>query len=239
MLAAIYTTERRTKMGAEVTFASEAGSKLAGYVSEPGGTGKAGGVVVIQEWWGVNDHIKSVCDRFAQAGFVGIAPDLYHGKRPATKEEAATMMRELDTKRAVAEIGETAAYLESVPRCNGKVAVVGFCLGGALALAASRHVDGLAAVVAFYGIPALPLDEYTKVTVPIQAHFAKKDDWAKASVAEEIQQRVRSGGGRMDLFVYDAGHAFMRATDPQVHDAASARLAWERTVEFFGKHLHR
>lgn len=225
-------------MTTQVKFASKAGGQLEGALAEPAGQGKAGGIVVVQEWWGVNDHIKSLCDRFAQAGFVALAPDLFHGKLPATEKEAGQTLGALDKKKAVSEVGDAAAFLRGHARCNGKVAVVGFCMGGGLAFAAALSVDRLAAAVPFYGLPDAPTDEFAAVTrVPIQAHFAKKDDWAKASVAEDIQKKVRSGGGQMDLYVYDAGHAFMRATDPQKYDAPSAKLAWERAIEFLKKHL--
>jgi carboxymethylenebutenolidase len=224
-------------MSIQVKFASRAGGTLDGALAEPPGSGKAGGVVVIQEWWGLSDHIKSLSDRIAQAGFLALAPDLFHGKLPATVDEAAKTMNTLDKKKAVAEIGDAVAFLREHPRSSGKIATIGFCMGGALTFEAARYVDGLAAAVPFYGLPAVPLDSFAKVRVPIQAHFAKRDDWAKASVAEEIQKIVRSGGGQMDLFVYDAGHAFARDTDPNVHDPASTKLAWERAVEFLKKHL--
>ncbi len=185
----------------------------------------------------MTDHIKALCDRFAEAGFLALAPDLYHGKMARTKEEAGQMMGALDMKKAVAEIGAAAAKLKTDPGCNGRVAVVGFCMGGALTLAAACGLEGLAAAVPFYGLPQMPMEAYARVKTPLQAHFAKKDDWAKPSIAEEIQKSVRSGGGQMDLFVYDAGHAFMRSTDPEAYDAASARLAWERATEFLKKHL--
>jgi carboxymethylenebutenolidase len=224
-------------MATHVNYVSKAGDKREGSLSEPAGAGRAGGLVVVQEWWGISEHIKSVCDRFAQAGLLALAPDLFHGKRPKTQDEAAQTMAALDKKQAVAEIGEAVLMLMSHARCNGKVAVTGFCMGGGLTLGAARYVDGIAAAVPFYGLPDLPMGEYANIRVPIQAHFAKKDDWAKASIAEEIQRKVRSGGGHMDLFVYDAGHAFMRSTDPQVYDAESARLAWDRATEFLKKHL--
>jgi carboxymethylenebutenolidase len=147
------------------------------------------------------------------------------------------MMGALDSRKAVSEIASAVARLKADPECNGRVAVVGFCMGGALTLAAACAVDGLAAAVPFYGLPQLTMDAYAKVKAPVQAHFAKKDDWAKASVAEEIQKSVRSGGGQMDLFVYDAGHAFMRWTDPAVYDGTNAGLAWERAIAFLKRHL--
>jgi carboxymethylenebutenolidase len=224
-------------MATQVKVTTHEGRELEGALATPAGTGKVGGVVVVQEWWGLNDHIKALCDRFAQAGFVSLAPDLYHGKLARTKEEAGQMMGALDTKTAVAEIGHAVAKLKSEARCNGRVAVVGFCLGGALTLAAACALDDIAAAVPFYGVPGLPMAAYAKVKAPVQAHFAKRDDWAKAPIAEEIQRQVRAGGGQMDLFVYDAGHAFMRSSDPEVYDADSARVAWDRAIEFLTKHL--
>jgi carboxymethylenebutenolidase len=224
-------------MSTQVKFASKTGGQLEGALAEPADQGKAGSLVVIHEWWGLSDHLKALCDRFAQAGFLALAPDLFHGKRPATQEEAGKTMMQLDRKKAVAEIGDAVAFLKGHAHGNGKVAVIGFCMGGALTFASARYVDGLAAAVPFYGLPDLPIDEFAKVRVPIQAHFARRDDWAKASVAEDIQRKVRSGGGQMDLYVYEAGHAFMRTTDPQVYDAANSKVAWERAIDFLKKHL--
>jgi len=224
-------------MATHVKYASAAGGQLDGALAMPGGTGKAGGVVVVQEWWGVNDHIESQCDRFAGAGLLALAPDLYHGKIAKTKAEAGQMMGALDTKKAVAEIGDAVARLRSDPQCNGRVAVVGFCMGGALTLASACSLRDIAAAVPFYGLPQLPMTAYAGVKAPVQAHFARNDDWAKASVAEEIQRQVRAGGGEMDLFVYDAGHAFMRSSDPEVYHPDSAKIAWERATAFLAKHL--
>jgi carboxymethylenebutenolidase len=220
-----------------VSFASKAGGQIEGALAEPSGSGKAGGVVVIQEWFGLSGDITTMCERFAQAGFLAIAPDLYHGKRPQTDDEAAAAMGALDMKKAVAEIGDAVAFLGAHSRSNGKVAVVGFCLGGALAFAAARNFERLAAAVPFYGTPHVAPDEFAKVRVPIQAHFAKNDDWAKASVAEEIQKSVRGGGGTMDLHVYDGGHAFMRASNPAKYHEPSAKLAWPRVVDFLKQHI--
>jgi carboxymethylenebutenolidase len=224
-------------MATHLEYASTTGERLAGAHATPSGTAKVGGVVVVQEWWGLNEHIASLCDRFAQAGFVAFAPDLYHGKIAKTKEEAADMMAALDMKKAVAEIGEAVAKVKGDARCNGRVGMVGFCLGGALTLATASSLEGLAAVVPFYGVPQLAMSAYAKIKAPIQAHFAKNDDWAKPSIAEEIQRQVRAGGGQMELFLYDAGHAFMRSTDPQVHHPESARLAWTRAIAFLDEKL--
>ena len=223
-------------MATRITFSSSAGGGLEGALAQPAGSGKAGGLVVIQEFWGLSAEMENKCDRFAEAGLLALAPDLFHGKLPANKGEAAQAMAALDRTKAVGEIGDAVARLRADPRCNGKVALTGFCLGGALAFAAACKLEGLAAVVPFYGVPDMPMDSYARVKAPIQAHFAKRDDWAKASIAEEIQKNVRAAGGAMDLYVYEAGHAFMRASDPQVYDSASAPVAWDRAIAFLRQH---
>jgi carboxymethylenebutenolidase len=219
-----------------IAIPSSGGSELYGCLAEPAGAGTAGAVVVVQEWWGLTPEIESKCDLFAAEGLLALAPDLFHGKRPANKAEAAQAMAALDTTNAVREIGDAVDRLRAHPRCNGKVAVTGFCMGGALTFAAACRLDGLAAAVAFYGLSQLPMEVLAKAKAPIQAHFAKRDDWAKASVAEQIQKAVRTAGGTMDLYVYEAGHAFMRASDPEVYEPESARVAWGRAIGFLGAH---
>jgi carboxymethylenebutenolidase len=223
-------------MSTMVKFSSKAG-QLSGAIAEPAGTAHVGGLVVIQEWHGLNDQMKGKVDRFAKEGFLALCPDLYHGKVASNDQDAATLMNQLDWGKAVPEIGAAAAYLRGHARSDGKVAVLGFCMGGALAFAAALNVDGLACAVPFYGLPQISPDQLAKIRIPVQAHFAKRDEWAKASVAEEIQKKIRAAGGHMDLYVYDAGHAFMRETDPSKYDAPSAKLAWERTLDFLRKHL--
>lgn len=224
-------------MSTQVKFATKVGGQVEGALAEPAGASKVPGLVVVQEWWGINAHMKSLCDRLAQEGFLAVAPDLFHGVLPSTTEQAAQTMGALDKKKAVSEVGDAVAWLKTQPRCTGKVGVIGFCLGGALTFAAARYVEGLSAAVPFYGLPEIAPNDFGSVRVPIQAHFGKKDDWAKASVAEQIQKSVRAGGGQMDLFVYDAGHAFMRVGDASVHDEPSAKVAWKRAVEFLKSHL--
>lgn len=217
-------------------FSSKAG-QLSGAIAEPASAAKVGGVVVLQEWHGLNDQMKGKVDSFAKEGFVALCPDLYHGKVATNDQDAATLMNQLDWGRAIQDIAGATAHLRGHARCNGKVGVLGFCMGGALAFAAALNVEGLACAVPFYGLPQIPPDQLAKIHVPVQAHFAKTDEWAKASVAEEIQKKMRAAGGHMDLYVYDAGHAFMRETDPSKYDATSAKLAWERTLDFLRKHL--
>jgi carboxymethylenebutenolidase len=220
-----------------VAFASPKGSNVQGELAEPTGTGKLPGVVIVQEWWGVNDHVRSLAERLAEAGFFVVAPDLYDGKVTKDADEAARWMGELDTFAAVDKIAGAAAFLREHPRASGKVGVMGFCLGGALSFAAACHVEGLSAVVPFYGVPAPEKVDYGKVTAPILAHFAKNDEWATVAKAEAIKAKLEGRGHPMELCVYDAQHAFMNDTRPEVYDAASAKLAWDRSLAFLQKHL--
>jgi len=221
-----------------VAITSSTGQTIEAVLAEPAGQSRVGGLVVLHEWWGLNSQIEDTCARFAELGLLVVAPDLYHGKRPETPQHASSLALSLDRQKAMLEIGAAVAFLRSHARCNGKVGVTGFCLGGAIAFECARVLDGIHAVVPFYGIPRrLALDTYAGVRVPIQAHFARNDDWAKVSDAEEIERTVRAGGGQMELLVYDAKHAFMRSMDKHVYHPACAELAWRRASEFLKAHL--
>ena len=224
-------------MTVPVTFPSKTGQPIKGILAEPRGSARIGSVLVLYEWWGITRQIEETCDRFAEHSFLSVAPDLYHGKRPETAQHASCLAIGLDRDKAMSEIDAAAAFVRSHPRSNGRVGVAGFCLGGAFAFGCARQL-GIEAAVPFYGVPMrVPLEEYASVRVPIQAHFARNDDWAKLGDAEAIQRTVRAAQGEMDLFVYDAGHAFMRSHDKHVYDAASATLAWSRAIEFLTMHL--
>ena len=209
-----------------------------GALAEPGGTAKVGAVVVIQEWHGINDEMRAKVDRFATEGFLALAPDLYHGKCAKNDDDAGKLMSALDFGKAVGEIGAAVQYLKEQPRSNGKVGVLGFCLGGALTFATAANVPGIACAVPFYGVPDISKLDFSKVTAPILAHFAGHDDWASPDKARKIQKGLQALGKSMELHVYDgAGHAFMRQSDPAKYHEASAKLAWERTLAFLKRHL--
>jgi carboxymethylenebutenolidase len=214
-----------------VTFPSSAGEASGVLVTPELGAaaGKPPGVVVLQEWWGVNDQIQSVAQRYADAGFAAIVPDLYHGQVAKDAEEAGRMMKALDFGKAVQEIAGAVAFLRE--RSNGKVAVTGYCLGGALALASAVNIRGLAAIVPFYGLPG-DLD-WSKVDAPVQAHFAQHDDWATVAGAQKIKDAVKVP---MELHVYDAEHAFCNDRRPEVFNPEAAKQAWGHAVAFVRTH---
>jgi carboxymethylenebutenolidase len=200
-------------------------------VEVPSGEGKAPGVVIIHEWWGVNEQITTTAKRWAEEGFVAIVPDLYHGRVAKNADEAGAMMNALDFPKAVQQIGATIEKLRAHPRCAGKVAVTGYCMGGALSFATAVNVRGLAAVVPFYGLPG-DLD-WSKIDAPVQAHFAQHDDWATVAGAQKIKDAVKVP---MELHVYDAQHAFCNEKRPEVYNADAARQAWGRAVAFIRQH---
>jgi len=182
--------------------------------------------------------MRSKIERFASEGYLAIAPDLYHGKVATNDDEAGKLMNALDFGRAVGEIGSAAQWLKEQPRSNGKVAVLGFCLGGALSFRRGGERPRSSG-----GRPLLRrarslADRSRPVTAPILAHFAETDAWASPDKARAIQKELQAKGKPMELHVYQgAGHAFMRSGDPTKYHEASAKLAWERTLAFLKTHL--
>jgi carboxymethylenebutenolidase len=224
-------------MSKRVSFTAKSGA-AEGEIAEPSGSGKTGGLIVLQEWHGVNEEMKQKVAKFAAEGFVALAPDLYHGKVAKNDEEAGRLMGQLDWGKAIGEIAGAVQFLKEHPRSNGKVGVLGFCMGGALAFASAASIPGLAAAVPFYGIPDTSKFDWSKVSAPVQAHFAGIDEWASPEKGRALAKQIEGAGKSIELHVYDgAGHAFMRATDPSKYHEASSKKAWERTLAFLHQHL--
>jgi carboxymethylenebutenolidase len=214
------------------------GHTASGYLAVPL-SGQGPGTLVLQEWWGLVDHIKEVCDRFAQAGFVALAPDLYHGQATKSPDEAGKLFMALNIARTGADLRGAAAVLLARPAVTStRVGVVGFCMGGQLALyAGSQYPERVGAVVDFYGIhPNVRIDA-AKLRVPVQAHFAKRDNSVKEADARALVERIVAAGGNIEAFYYDADHAFFNDTRPTVYEKSCASQAWERTLAFLQKHL--
>jgi carboxymethylenebutenolidase len=207
---------------------------MADYLALPHPDGRHGAIVVLHEWWGVNDQIRSIADRWASQGFVALVPDLYDGRVATTSADAEALMKALDFEQAMQTIAAAVASLRTHERSNGKVAISGYCMGGALAFAAATRVRELAAVAPFYGLP--PAADWSKVDAPIQAHFAAHDDWATVAGAQKIESALAARGASMELHVYDAQHAFCNDRRPEVFDPDAAAQAWERTLAFVRSH---
>lgn len=213
------------------------GRKAAADLALPEGAGRAPAVIVVHEWWGLNDDMRRMAERFAAEGFVALSVDLFGGRVAADAGEAMALVQAMKTPEAMDVVRGAVSFLGEHPRGGGKIGVTGFCLGGAMALAAACSVEGLSAAVPFYGIPLPQHADYSRVRIPIQGHYAEKDGIIPTEKPRAVEAAVRAGGGDMQLFLYDAGHAFMRERDAAVYDEPSARLAWSRAVEFFREKL--
>lgn len=224
-------------MTTKVEFQSGSGQAATGELGLPPGEGKAGALIVFPEWWGLNDHMRSIVDKFASAGFVTLCIDLYDGVTTKDAGEAQKLMGALDFGKALDRAQGAFEYLKAHPRSNGKVAATGFCLGGALTFAAATKIPDLAAAVPFYGIPDPSKVDYDAVKAPILAHFSSTDQWAKPELAAALRDKLNAAGKSMQLEVYDAEHAFVNDTRPEVYSPENAKLALDRTMAFLKKHL--
>ena len=225
-------------MGEIVEFPST-GTSGQGYLAVPD-SGSGPGVVVIQEWWGLVDHIKDLCDRFAAEGFVALAPDLYRGEKTTEPDEAGKLMMTMNIERAAKDM--SGAVDEVAKRGGGNaVGVVGFCMGGGLALMiGANRPDLVKAVAPFYGL--IPWEgaqpDYTKMTAAVQGHYAEKDDYFNPEAVAGLDQQLEAAGVDHELFIYPgADHAFFNDTRPEVYDADAAATAWDRTLAFFRSKL--
>lgn len=218
-------------MGDLIAFKSNGGT-CTGYVAGSDGPG----VVVIQEWWGLNDHIKDVVDRVAAEGFVALAPDLYHGESATEPDGAGKLMMALNLAEAGKDMSGAIDVLQERTG-RAKVGVVGFCMGGGLALvAACQRPDAVAAVAPFYGlIPwASAQPDWSALTAKVEGHYAEKDGYFTPENASALQAQLRDLSKVATLHVYaGADHAFFNDTRPEVYDAAAAATAWDRTIELF------
>ena len=223
-------------MGTNITFKRADGRDVGGYLANAAHSG-APGVIVVQEWWGLQDQIKGMCDRFAAAGFDALAPDLYNGVVvPYHDTDAANKeMSSLDFIDATEQTVRGAAqYLK---RNGAKVGLTGFCMGGAVTIIGACRVPELTAAVAFYGIPPAGVAPAADVAIPLQGHFANKDDWCTPALVDDFERALKDAGKAAEIFRYDADHAFLNEQRVSVHDRKQAELAWSRAISFFQLHL--
>ena len=206
-----------------------------GYLALPP-SGSGPGVLVIQEWWGLTDHIADVTDRLAAEGFVALAPDLYGGRTTHDAEEAGRLMTELPVDQAARDLGGAVDFLlghEAVT--SSTVGAVGFCMGGGFVLLlAAQQGDRVSAAVPYYGVgPAVP-KTYEGLTAAVQGHYGTRDDFYPADDAKaQAEQIRRESGAEVEFHFYDAGHAFHNDTNKLgTYSPDDARTAWTRTVEF-------
>jgi len=222
-------------MGELVRFASNGGTAT-GYLAKPAG-GKGPGVIVLQEWWGLVPHIKEVADRFAEAGFVALAPDLFHGESTKSPDEAGRLLMALDIDTTEKDLAGAVKFLRT-HASGSKVGVVGFCMGGQLALFAATKNADVAACVDFYGIHPKVQPKFDDLHGPVLGFFGAKDAMVTPEVATALQKAIEAAGKKATFFIYeDAGHAFFNDHRPEAHNPVRAKEAFEKTVTFLKAEL--
>ena len=223
-----------------VTFPSNGGTAH-GYLAVPE-SGNGPGLIVIQEWWGLTDHIADVCNRFAREGFVALAPDLFGGRTTHDEAEAQSLAGQLSPAEAVRDLAGAVDFLLAQPAVTGDaVGVVGFCMGGSFVLhLAARAGAKVAAAVVFYGFLQGGAD-YSGVRAAVQGHFGEQDQAIPADHARAVLEQVRTQASvPVQVHFYDAGHAFFNDENLiGTYNEDAAKLAWSRTVEFLRSALAR
>ncbi len=229
-------------MGRMMSFQRPDGQSVAGYLAEPSAGAAAPGVVVIQEWWGLNAQIKGVAERLAAAGYRALVPDLYRGKIALEANEAEHLMKGLDFAAAAGQdIRGAVQHLKASG--SAKVGVTGFCMGGALTLLSAAQVAELDAAVVWYGYPPLDFLDPTKIKAPLMAHWGTLDSVFPIATVDELERRLRAAQVAFEFHRYTAKHAFANEGADDTHlpylksDPQAAELAWRRTDQFLAQHL--
>lgn len=220
-----------------ITFQRPDGASVEAYVVEPADPKNAPGVVVIQEWWGLDDEIKNVANRLAKAGYRALVPDLYRGKLALEANEAEHLMNGLNFGDAASQdIRGAVQYLKATG--SAKVAVTGFCMGGALTILSAGLVPECDGTVVWYGYPPLEYVDASAIKKPMLAHWALHDEFFLIAGVDQLEEKLKAAGVTYDFQRYDTKHAFAnpksdsRGLPPLQYNSAAAELAWERTLTF-------
>ncbi|MFO1111601.1 MAG: dienelactone hydrolase family protein [Bradyrhizobium sp.] len=224
-------------MGKDITLTASDGFKLGGYRAEPAGASK-GAIVVIQEIFGVNHHIRSVCDRVAAEGYVAIAPSIFDRTQPNfqcgyTPDEIANARKFIANPDWPAMLRDTQAAIDAV-KDVGPIGIVGFCLGGSIAYAAATKLSGLSAAVGYYGGAIVRFAD-DKPKVPTQLHFGEKD----AGIPLTDVETIKSKRPEVEVFVYPGAQHGFHCDERASYDKVSADIAWPRSLAFFAEHMKK
>jgi carboxymethylenebutenolidase len=230
-------------MARSIQFKRPDGASTPGFLAEA--AQPVGAVVVIQEWWGLNDQIRGVAERFASAGFTALVPDLYRGKNTVEEEEANHLKSDLDFADAASQdIRGALQHLKGLKQGSGKVGLTGYCMGGALTWLAAQQSPEADAAVVWYGMPPVQAIAPDRLKLPVQAHWAEQDEFFAIDQVDALEQKLKKAGVDYEGHRYLARHAFANevAQGPgriakTQYDAAWAQQAWDRTMRFFGRHL--
>jgi carboxymethylenebutenolidase len=234
--------ERRNEMGQMTSYKRPDGKSVNGYLAEPASGAKAPGLVVIQEWWGMNDQIKGVAERLAKAGYRALVPDLYRGKVTVEAKEAEHLMKGLDFGDAAGQdIRGAVQHLKSTG--SAKVGVTGFCMGGALTVLSACNVPEMDAGVIWYGYPPLEYVDASKIKAPLLGHWALHDHAFAISGVDALEKKLKDANVKCEFHRYDAKHAFANETADErklaivQYNPEAAKVAWDRTMDFLAKTL--
>jgi len=224
-----------------IQFSSD-GFTIKAFLARPAeASGRSPAVIILHEWWGLNDHIKEIARRFAQAGFAAAALDLYSrlgSKVTKDATEAAQLMNALSSQWALRDFNAATNHLKALPFIEPlELGVVGFCMGGTLALTMATHNSDLKAAAVFYGqVP--PIETLDSLLCPVLYHYGAKDGWVTKQEVDRLAQGLAQYGKPGEVVTYpNADHAFFNDTRPEVYRKEDAERAWHRTLEFFEKHL--
>lgn len=229
-------------MGSHIQYHRPDGQSVSAYLAEPEQGPHQPAVVVIQEWWGLDDQIKAVADQLAAAGYRALVPDLYRGKLALEAKEAEHLMGDLNFGDVAAQdIRGAVQYLKKTG--SPKVAVTGFCMGGALTLLSAVNVPELDASVVWYGYPPLEYIDASKIQKPLQAHWALHDEFFPIAGVDRLENNLKAAKVLYTFYRYDAKHAFTnpaadaRQLPPLQYNPVATKEAWERTYAFLKMHL--
>src|SRR5438477_3325292 len=218
------------------------GKTVKGYLAEPAAGSKAPGMVVIQEWWGLNEQIKGVAEKLAKAGYRALVPDLYRGKVALEANEAKHLMEGLNFGDAAGQdVRGAVQHLKASG--SAKAGVTGFCMGGALTVLSAVNVPETDAAVIWYGYPPLQYVDASKIKAPLLGHWATHDQAFAIGGVDKLEEKLRAAKVSFEFHRYDAKHAFANETadskglDMLKYDATAAGQAWQRTMDFLAKHL--
>jgi len=229
-------------MSKTISYQRPDGQSVNGYLAEPAGATGAPGIVVIQEWWGLNEQIRGVADKLAAAGYRALVPDLYRGRVALEAHEAEHLMKDLNFGEAAGQdVRGAVQFLKGSG--SRKVGITGFCMGGALTLLSAVNVPETDAAVTWYGYPPLEFVDAGRIRAPLMGHWATDDAAFAIAGVDALEARLRAAAVGYEFFRYDCKHAFANETADSKnlpflkYDPQAAELAWRRTMDFFARHI--
>ena len=215
-----------------ITFQRPDRQDCAGYISSP--KNGAPGVVVIQEWWGLNEQIKGIADRLSNNGYRVLVPDLYQGKVTLESAEAEHLMSNLDFGDATTQ--NIRGAVQFLKQQSSEVAVMGICMGGALTVLSAVHIPEVDAAVCWYGVPPQEAGDTRTISSPFQGHFALEDVFFPSEQVDALEANLKAGNVVHEFYRYQAQHAFANENNDS-YSAEAFQQAWARTLSFLSKNL--